>query len=478
MRYIVFFIAFILYFTANLSSAVYDVFSNTNNIHYSTLNNITNSFTLDNNSQSYTDPLSEISLLEKSVLGATSMHGVTYSSDVKSIDGVHGGNAIFLPNIKSYVKIDHHLDEGSKYSYNTMTSFTLEFYLNPYSVRMNSQVLSKMAIYNDNGVTKYSGIRANIINGRLVWQFNNLFSYNGIYTNITLSEGEYLKENECRHHSVSFDASTGKLVKYIDGLEEQVVYLTSTGDKMGSPYIIEFENIKLDPMYLGQGFIGAIESFYFTPSYKQNFNLYRYAANGDIVSKVIDFQNNDTFIDAINYAGNFTNGSNIDLYYRISDYYFSPDDNNIAWEKLLYNTNIISSSSTRYIQIRAVLNSNADRNITPVLNNVSIVYHHAKLPQVPINLTAVSADANSIILRWEGSHENISGYKIYYGTKSGVYNDAKHTPIIIGKQNEYLIEGLSENEVYYFTITAIGGEGGNSESSFSKEVYARPVSLK
>ncbi len=476
MRYIAFFIAFILYFTVNLSAAVYNVFSNTNNIYYSTLNDITNSFVLNNNDTVTKDSLPEIPLMfERSVLGATGLHGVTYSPDVKNIDGANGGNAILLPNIKSYVKIDHYINNDSEYFYNTMTSFTLEFYLNPYRVRMNSQVLSKMAIYNDNGVTKYSGIRANIINGRLVWQFNNLFSYNGVYTNITLSEGEYLKENEWRHHSVSFDASTGKLVKYIDGLEEQVIYLTSTGDATGSPYIIEFDNIKLDPLYLGQGFIGAIDAFYFTPSYKQNFNLYKYTSNGEIISKVIDFENKNTFIDAINYIGSFTNGSNIDLYYRTSDYYFSPDDNNIAWERLSDTTNIISSSSIRYIQIRAVLNSNVDRNITPILNNVSIVYHHARAPQVPINLTAVSVNNNSVMLKWEGSHENISGYKIYYGTKSGVYNEAQHAPINVGNQNEYVIEGLNAGQVYYFTITAIGGEGGNTESGFSKEVYVRLV---
>ena len=56
-----------------------------------------------------------------------------------------------------------------------------------------------------------------------------------------------------------------------------------------------------------------------------------------------------------------------------------------------------------------------------------------------------------------------------------VYNDAQYTPIQIGNQSEYYIEGLNSNEVYYFTITAIGGEGGNIESGFSKEVYVRPV---
>ena len=79
------------------------------------------------------------------------------------------------------------------------------------------------------------------------------------------------------------------------------------------------------------------------------------------------------------------------------------------------------------------------------------------------------------MLKWEGSHENITGYKIYYGTKSGIYNDTQYKPIVIGNQSEYVVEGLNEGEVYYFTITAIGGEGGNIESGYSKEVYVRPV---
>ncbi|WP_300758135.1 fibronectin type III domain-containing protein [uncultured Brachyspira sp.] len=470
MRYIGIFIAFILFCTVNLNAAVINVFSDTNNIYYSSLDNITNSFVLNNgNSDEVSNDINLI--FERTLLGSSYFHGLSYSPDIKYITGANGGKAVFFPNIRSYVKIDHYLDNSDDTS---MASFTFEFYLNPYRVRMNSKVLSKMAIYNDNGVTKYAGIRANIINGRLVWQFNNLFSYNGQYTNVTLSEGEYLKENEWRHHSVSFDASTGKLVKYIDGIEEEVVYLTSTGDRNGSPYVAEFDNIKLDPLYLGQGFIGGLDAFYFTPSYKRDFNLYRYSSNGEIISRVIDFEDKNTFIDSINYTGSFTNGSYIDVYYRTSDYYFAPDDDNIAWQYLDNNTNTITAN-VKYVQIRAVLKSNIDRNITPILNNVDISYHKGRLPQIPVNLTAAAVNNNSVMLKWDAVHEDVVGYKIYYGTKSGVYNDAEYTPIQIGNQSEYYIEGLNSNEVYYFTITAIGGEGGNIESGFSKEVYVRPV---
>ena len=353
---------------------------------------------------------------------------------------------------------------------NSINSFTIEFYLNPYQIRMNSKVLSKISIHNNGDASEYSGVRASIIDGKLIWQFDNLFMYNGEYSNIILSAGESLKPNEWRHHSVSFDAKTGKLAKYIDGLEEEVLYLTSTGDINGSPYMLDINNIIYDPLYLGQGFIGGIDAFSFTPIFKKNFNLYKYLKNGEIISEVIDFTNNNIFIDSINYKANISNGTYMDIYYRISDNYFLPEDNFIEW-KPLNGKNIINERG-RYIQVRAEFESDTERTLSPVLNNMEIVYHNGKAPQKPINLTATAVN-NSAVLRWEGSHENITGYKIYYGTKSGIYNNADNIPIIVGNQTEYVINGLRNGEIYYFTITAIGGEGGNIESAFAEEVFVR-----
>ena len=102
------------------------------------------------------------------------------------------------------------------------------------------------------------------------------------------------------------------------------------------------------------------------------------------------------------------------------------------------------------------------------------------IPESSIRVLYLSNSFNpsivsSVTLKWNGSHENISGYKIYYGTKSGVYNEAQYTPIVIENVQEYTVEGLEEGRVYYFTVTAIGGEGGNIESGFSEEVYVRPI---
>lgn len=465
MRYINI-ILFIL--CINLNGEVYNIFSNGNDIYYSSLNSSANGFILNNSLTRNYNNLEILEIFESSIVNSVNYSGVNYSKDIKFIDGAAGGKAVLLPNGKSFVKIDN---KGYAYSReNSINSFTIEFYLNPYQITMNSKVLSKISIYNSGNASEYSGIRASIIDGKLVWQFNNLFMYNGKYSNITLSAGESLKPNEWRHHSISFDAKTGKLVKYIDGLEEEILYLTSTGDINGSPYTLNINNIIYNPLYLGQGFIGGIDSFSFTPIFKKNFNLYKYLKNGEIISEVIDLKNNNTFIDSINYKANISNGTYMDIYYRTSDYYFLPEDDFIEWN--LLNENNIINERGRYIQIRVEFESDTKRNISPVLNNMEIVYHNGKAPQKPINLMATAVN-NSVVLKWEGSHENITGYKIYYGTNSGIYNNADNIPIIVGNQTEYVINGLKNGEIYYFTVTTIGGEGGNIESAFAEEVFVR-----
>ena len=465
MRYINI-ILFIL--CINLNGEVYNIFSNGSDIYYSSLNSSENGFILNNSLMRNNNNLEISQIFESSIAGSVNYSGVSYSKDIKFIEGVSGGKAVLLPNGKSFIKMDN---RGYSYSReNSINSFTIEFYLNPYQIRMNSKVLSKISIYNNGDASEYSGVRASIIDGKLIWQFDNLFMYNGEYSNIILSSGESLKPNEWRHHSVSFDAKTGKLAKYIDGREEEVLYLTSTGDINGSPYMLNINNIIYDPLYLGQGFIGGIDAFSFTPIFKKNFNLYKYLKNGEIISEVIDFTNNNIFIDSINYKANISNGTYMDIYYRISDNYFLPEDNFIEWKPL--NGNNIINERGRYIQVRAEFESDTERTLSPILNNMEIVYHNGKAPQKPINLTATAVN-NSAVLRWEGSHENITGYKIYYGTKSGIYNNADNIPIIVGNQTEYVINGLRNGEIYYFTITAIGGEGGNIESTFAEEVFVR-----
>ncbi len=68
-------------------------------------------------------------------------------------------------------------------------------------------------------------------------------------------------------------------------------------------------------------------------------------------------------------------------------------------------------------------------------------------------------------LKWDFSNEaELVGYNLYYGKTSGMYTRRRS----IGRVNQYRLDGLNINEVYYFAITAYDAQ--SRESDYSDEV--------
>lgn len=68
-------------------------------------------------------------------------------------------------------------------------------------------------------------------------------------------------------------------------------------------------------------------------------------------------------------------------------------------------------------------------------------------------------------LRWDLSTEpELVGYNVYYGKTSGMYTRRRS----VGRTNQYRLDGLHNNEVYYFAVTAYDAQ--NRESDYSDEV--------
>jgi hypothetical protein len=77
---------------------------------------------------------------------------------------------------------------------------------------------------------------------------------------------------------------------------------------------------------------------------------------------------------------------------------------------------------------------------------------------------AAAAAAADVSLSWDPNTEaDLAGYKIYYGTTSGVYS----TIISAGLQTAYTVTNLPAG-TYYFAVTAINSSG--LEGGYSNEV--------
>jgi hypothetical protein len=78
---------------------------------------------------------------------------------------------------------------------------------------------------------------------------------------------------------------------------------------------------------------------------------------------------------------------------------------------------------------------------------------------------ATIAQGGVLKLAWDPNTESdVSGYKIYYGTTSGSYENS----VDVGNSTEYVLSGLSKGQTYFIAVTAY--DGTSNESSFSNEV--------
>lgn len=61
-----------------------------------------------------------------------------------------------------------------------------------------------------------------------------------------------------------------------------------------------------------------------------------------------------------------------------------------------------------------------------------------------------------------------AGYRVYYGTASGSYAQARGAGLNAGNATRYTATGLVAGRTYYFAVTAYDAAG--NESAFSSEV--------
>ena len=88
--------------------------------------------------------------------------------------------------------------------------------------------------------------------------------------------------------------------------------------------------------------------------------------------------------------------------------------------------------------------------------------------QLTVNYTPVTS--NSATLEWDPVVDNnLSGYRIYFGTAPGTYSQSAGQGYGVGNVTTYRLAGLSSATRYYFAVTAVDYLG--NESAKSNETY-------
>ena len=128
----------------------------------------------------------------------------------------------------------------------------------------------------------------------------------------------------------------------------------------------------------------------------------------------------------------------------------------------------LENGVTYYFALTAKYVSQAESDYS---NEVSDTPADTQAPGVPANFTANPNDGE-VGLSWDANTgDDTVGYKIYYGTSPGIYGYSEK----VGDVTEVIIAGLTNGQIYYFTVTAL--DGYDNESNYASEDQAVPFAV-
>ena len=443
----------------------------------------------------------------------------------------------------SFFKSDHEVSVDTSEglwlgSVEDLGSFNIEFRFKAAELRNGSVLFSRVGYFS--GVKK--GIEIKIKDRRISAYLYNMFrGPDGRLQSASLVRGTRINNGRWYHFSLSFDRANGRLSKILNDSEEDVKYVTVNGGAFSEVYTPLFGYIDdadnsnkgtdLPLAVIGKNYKGLIDEFRI--SYKHYNDLKSttdialtkhkgkkyagripYNSEGVITSPVKEFPSTGTSVTDFSWDELLNPGTFIWMEFRISDRYFSYRDSSVKWYRVALGQKKIFSMKGdggemlrgKYFQWKAHLVPSPEGDRTPVMKKVTIKYRTDRPPVIPLSLEVTEAGNGFVILRWRKNVEmDIAGYRIYYGTRKGVYDGI--ISLINGKKitndmaegnyvkvridnsvidenrtadarNVLVYPSMENTVLYYFAVTAYDsyreGTVYNHESGLSSYVHARP----
>ena len=332
-------------------------------------------------------------------------------------------------------------------------SFTIEFRLNPSEVRDGSVLFSRTGFFSG----RKRGIEITIRNGRTCAALYGVFEKpGGQILDILLARGRRIQKQRWGHFSLSFDRQSGKLTKYLDGEEEETVYVTESGEAFNGVYAPSFGSRNTDgslrcldspPVRIGENYSGMIDEFrisyrHFADLEKSTAIAYRnyhsigrigripFNVEGVVTSPVFRFPETGTRVLEFRWKEKLEKDTFIWMQFRISDRNFTPDSIDPAWRRVDNNQKKIYMAKDddgflrgKYYQWRAHLVASPDGRRAPSLYGIELDYRLDLAPDPPRFVEAAAAGGRAVVIRWKKNMDHdIMGYRIYYGTVPNRYD--------------------------------------------------------
>lgn len=320
-----------------------------------------------------------------------------------------------------------------------ISDFSIYFRLKFYKLRQSAEFFSRYGFYDG----RKTGIAGTWDKEKIKFEFFHFFSnkskripYFEIYTR------DIIEKNQYYNIMLRYQAAEGSLTLFLNGIEQNKVYVTSTGRSNGTVFKPAFHRWDRSPVVLSRNFIGSIDEVIFSnrilsldPSAGNYGKIYeqnnRYAQKkGIILGNVHKLQYSRSKITRIEYHSDEPSSSDVDLFFRSSNKPFraDTDESILPFRKISENQRVKDNKTKRppneeakYYQFKAVLFADSSGENTPSLDSVKMHYLDNPPPAAPKFLSAYKVSENEVRLVFMRNNEmdvlNGGKYMVYYGVR-------------------------------------------------------------
>lgn len=371
-----------------------------------------------------------------------------------------------------------------------MGSFSIEFWLRPSIVENGEKIINWESSKNVDGRLVYQLLTGSFNKGHMEWVLSNIFDFYGnTYggKDIILKGSSKIIPEEWSYHVLSYDCETGILEYIVNGITEDISYITTDGTENGEVCLV-FLGTRSE-VSLCSEYTGEIDDFrilrrpYSPPDFQSAENAGKLGhtqylpEGGRFITKPI-MVSNGSILNSLTAEMSVPSQTEICYYVRSGDNFYGWTDSYPEW-KPVESGEKITGVTGLYFQVAAELMPDGNGDKTPTITEISLDFTELIEPLPPFVVKATAGNG-SVTVSWNYSVEDSAGgYYLYYGTRPGEYLGRMaiegESPINVGNTTSFTVTGLENGKIYYFAVAAWSKYDMRVVGNLSKEVFARPL---
>jgi hypothetical protein len=361
--------------------------------------------------------------------------------------------------------------------------FSIDFWFYPNVIDDGQTILRWEGSHWDGSRPVPQLLQAQVVGRTVEWRLENLFATEGSsLQSVRLKGRRPVIPRRWAHHQLNYDAATGLFEYTVDGTPEAVAYATTTGGEPGALLYGKVGEYGSGEIVIGAGLNGLLDEFRIVRTREPEvLRTTLTGLPGEVITRPFDLGLRGSRLMSVQAVTETPGDTEVQLFYRLSDELTSPMPERAIdkrWTVVPADGNI-GGQRGRYLQIRALLLSGGDREISPRLSRIRVRYEPVTPPPPPPRVRAVAGNG-SVEVEWAPVRvQGVVGYRVYYGTAPGRYfgsaGVAGSSPIDAGNATSLMIEGLENGVLYFFAVESYDRFGNRSIGELSREVSARPM---